>query len=149
MAALRPLTRGRLIVVFGCGGDRDRTKRPKMGRAVARDADLAVITSDNPRTEEPSAILEMILDGVRAEPCPAIFESDLAGARRGHVAIVDRRQAIAAAVGAARADDVVLIAGKGHEDYQIVGKTKHPFDDREEARKALQKLASAAGTRQS
>jgi UDP-N-acetylmuramoyl-L-alanyl-D-glutamate--2,6-diaminopimelate ligase len=65
------------------------------------------------------------------------------------VAIVDRRQAIAAAVGAARADDVVLIAGKGHEDYQIVGKTKHPFDDREEARKALQKLASAAGTRQS
>ena len=129
MAALRPLARGRLIVVFGCGGDRDKTKRPKMGRAVARDAELPIVTSDNPRTEEPRAIIEMILDGVRE------VRAD------GFVVEVDRRRAIAAAVEAARPGDIVLIAGKGHEDYQILGKQKHHFDDREEAAAALAKLA--------
>jgi UDP-N-acetylmuramyl-tripeptide synthetase len=149
MAALRPLTRGRLIVVFGCGGDRDRTKRPKMGRAVARDADLAIVTSDNPRTEEPHTIIDMILEGVRQEPSPPVPPAELPTARRGHFPIVDRREAIRVALGAARPGDVVLIAGKGHEDYQIVGKTKHHFDDREEAAAWLTKLAPAARNDQS
>jgi UDP-N-acetylmuramoyl-L-alanyl-D-glutamate--2,6-diaminopimelate ligase len=137
MAALRPLVRGRLIVVFGCGGDRDKTKRPKMGRAVARDADLPIVTSDNPRTEEPGAIIDMILDGVR----------ELRG--DGFLVDADRRRAIGMAIEAARAGDIVLIAGKGHEDYQIVGKVKHHFDDREEARAALAKVASRDANGQS
>jgi UDP-N-acetylmuramyl-tripeptide synthetase len=125
IAALRPLTKGRLIVVFGCGGDRDRTKRPKMGRIVAEKADLAVVTSDNPRTEEPRSIIDMILEGVKG------------AGNRPSVVEVDRRLAIGRAVREARAGDVVLIAGKGHEDYQILGKTKIHFDDREEAAKAM------------
>jgi UDP-N-acetylmuramyl-tripeptide synthetase len=128
MAAVRPLTTGRLIVVFGCGGDRDRTKRPKMGRAVAEMADLPIVTSDNPRTEEPNSILEMIVAGMTRKP---------------FLVEVDRRMAIVAAMAEARPGDAVVIAGKGHEDYQIVGKVKHHFDDREEARLALQKLALA------
>jgi UDP-N-acetylmuramyl-tripeptide synthetase len=127
IAALRPLTRGRLICVFGCGGDRDRTKRPKMGAIVARDADLAIVTSDNPRTEEPHAIIAMILDGI--------------GDRAKAMVEPDRRAAIALAVGQARPGDVVLIAGKGHEDYQILGKTKIHFDDREEAAQAIAALS--------
>jgi len=145
MAALRPVVPPgkRLIVVFGCGGDRDRTKRPLMGRAVARDAELAIVTSDNPRTEDPQSILDMILDGVHQEPCPALTAdaATLATAARGHVALVDRREAIRLAVAAARPGDVVVIAGKGHEDYQILGKTKVPFDDRAIAREELQKVA--------
>jgi UDP-N-acetylmuramoyl-L-alanyl-D-glutamate--2,6-diaminopimelate ligase len=130
MAALRPITRGRLIVVFGCGGDRDKTKRPIMGRLVARDADLPIVTSDNPRTEDAQAILDMIVAGVHE------LRAD------GFVVERDRRAAIEQAIATARAGDVVLIAGKGHEDYQIVGKTKHHFDDREEAGRALAKLAN-------
>jgi UDP-N-acetylmuramyl-tripeptide synthetase len=149
MAAVRPLVGGRLIVVFGCGGDRDRTKRPLMGRAVARDADLAIVTSDNPRTEEPGSILEMILAGVRQEPSPLLDENALGEARRGHLALIDRRHAIAAALSAARPGDAVVIAGKGHEDYQIVGKTKLHFDDREEAERELQKLANPRRSDQS
>jgi murE/murF fusion protein len=117
LAALRPLTKRRLICVFGCGGDRDPTKRPKMGAAVAELADLAVVTSDNPRTEDPRAILDMILPAV-----PRPFFVD-----------VDRRVAIHAAIAEATPGDVVVIAGKGHEDYQILGTTKIHFDDREEA----------------
>ncbi|HEX8950213.1 MAG TPA: UDP-N-acetylmuramoyl-L-alanyl-D-glutamate--2,6-diaminopimelate ligase, partial [Polyangia bacterium] len=137
MAALRPLARGRLIVVFGCGGDRDKSKRPKMGRAVARDAELPIVTSDNPRTEDPRAIIDMILDGVRE------VRAD------GFLVEVERRKAIAAAVDAARPGDIVLIAGKGHEDYQIVGKEKHHFDDRQEARAALAKVANRPANGQS
>jgi UDP-N-acetylmuramoyl-L-alanyl-D-glutamate--2,6-diaminopimelate ligase len=137
MAALRPLTRGRLIVVFGCGGDRDKTKRPKMGHAVARDADLPIVTSDNPRTEDPAAIIDMIVAGVRE------VRED------GFVVEVDRRRAIGAAIEAARPGDIVLIAGKGHEDYQILGKEKHHFDDREEAAAALAKLANRPASGQS
>jgi UDP-N-acetylmuramyl-tripeptide synthetase len=130
IAALRPLTRGRLVVVFGCGGDRDPTKRPKMGKIVADDADLAVVTSDNPRTEDPLKIIDMVLEGVRA-----------ATPREKPVVEPDRRRAIAAAVRAARpGQDVVLIAGKGHEDYQILGKQKIHFDDREEAAAAIAAL---------
>jgi UDP-N-acetylmuramyl-tripeptide synthetase len=142
IAALRPLTEGRLLVVFGCGGDRDRTKRPKMGRAVAEQADVAIVTSDNPRTEEPNSILEMILEGVRQTSSPAITVERLSESQKGHLALVDRHEAIEKTLLAARPGDVVLIAGKGHEDYQIVGKIKHHFDDREEANLALQKLAN-------
>jgi UDP-N-acetylmuramyl-tripeptide synthetase len=137
MKALRPLTRGRLIVVFGCGGDRDKTKRPKMGAAVARDADLAIVTSDNPRTEDPAAIVAMIVEGVKS-----VIAS-------GFVVEVERRRAIERAVTEARPGDVVLIAGKGHEDYQIIGKVKQHFDDREEAAAALAKLAKRAPSGQS
>ena len=121
LGALRPLTARRLICVFGCGGDRDPTKRPKMGAAVAELADLAVVTSDNPRTEDPRAIIDQILPGV---PRPFLVE-------------VDRRAAIRAAIAEATAGDVVVIAGKGHEDYQIIGTTKHHFDDREVAAEAI------------
>ncbi len=117
LSALRPLTRRRLICVFGCGGDRDPGKRPKMGAAVAELADLAIVTSDNPRTEDPRAIIDAILPAV-----PRPFFVD-----------VDRRAAIRAAIAEATPGDVVVIAGKGHEDYQIIGTTKSHFDDREEA----------------
>ena len=117
LSALRPLTRRRLICVFGCGGDRDPTKRPKMGAAVAELADLAVVTSDNPRTEDPRKIIDQILPAV---PKPFFVN-------------VDRRAAIRAAITEATPGDVVVIAGKGHEDYQILGTTKIHFDDREEA----------------
>lgn len=122
LSALRPLTKRRLICVFGCGGDRDPTKRPKMGAAVAELADLAVVTSDNPRTEQPQAILDMILPAV---PSPFFVHPD-------------RRTAIRAAVAEAGPGDVVVIAGKGHEDYQILGTTKVHFDDREEAAAAAE-----------
>lgn len=122
LSALRPLTKRRLICVFGCGGDRDPTKRPKMGAAVAELADLAVVTSDNPRTEKPQAILDMILPAV---PKPFFVHTD-------------RRTAIRAAIAEAGPGDVVVIAGKGHEDYQILGTTKVHFDDREEAAAAAE-----------
>ncbi|MBA3465203.1 MAG: UDP-N-acetylmuramoyl-L-alanyl-D-glutamate--2,6-diaminopimelate ligase [Deltaproteobacteria bacterium] len=117
LSTMRPLTKRRLICVFGCGGDRDPTKRPKMGAAVAELADLAVVTSDNPRTEDPRTIIDQILPGV---PKPFLVEPD-------------RAMAIRAAIAEAVPGDVVVIAGKGHEDYQIVGTTKHHFDDREQA----------------
>jgi UDP-N-acetylmuramoyl-L-alanyl-D-glutamate--2,6-diaminopimelate ligase len=129
LEVLRPLTRGRLITVFGCGGDRDRGKRPLMGAAAARLSDLVILTSDNPRTEDPLAILAEIEGGVRAAG---------AGAYRVEP---DRRAAIALAVGLARPGDLVLVAGKGHEDYQIVGTEKRHLDDREEVRRALERLA--------
>jgi UDP-N-acetylmuramoyl-L-alanyl-D-glutamate--2,6-diaminopimelate ligase len=115
LQTLRPLTAGRLIVVFGAGGDRDRGKRPLMGEAAARHADVAIVTSDNPRTEDPAAIIDEITAGMGGGE---------------HVRIVDRREAIAHALTIASADDVVLLAGKGHEDYQIVGREKRPFDER-------------------
>ncbi len=121
LAALRPLTKRRLICVFGCGGDRDPTKRPTMGAAVAELADLAIVTSDNPRTEEPQIIIDAILPAVPN----AFFVS------------TDRRTAIQAAICEATPGDIVLIAGKGHEDYQILGTTKIHFDDREEAAAAV------------
>jgi UDP-N-acetylmuramoyl-L-alanyl-D-glutamate--2,6-diaminopimelate ligase len=123
LAACRPFTSGRLICVFGCGGDRDRTKRPLMGAIAARLADQLVVTSDNPRTEDPEGILADVVGGI-----PSDTELDVQ---------VDRALAIATAVAKAGPDDLVLIAGKGHEDYQILGTTKVHFDDREEAEKAL------------
>jgi len=129
IAALRPLCDAKLRVVFGCGGDRDRKKRPLMGEAVARGADVAYVTSDNPRSEEPGVIISMILDGTRRVGGATPF------------VLPDRREAIRAAVGGAAPGDVVLIAGKGHEDCQILGSERVHFDDREEALAALEALA--------
>ena len=124
LAAARPLTAGRLTCVFGCGGDRDRGKRPQMGDISARLADLTIVTSDNPRSEEPAAIVEQILAGI--------------GDRAATEAIVDRHAAIERAVGLARAGDVVVIAGKGHEQGQeFEDGRKLPFDDVDVAREAL------------
>ena len=135
--------RGRLFVVFGCGGDRDTSKRAPMGRIAARWADVVVVTSDNPRTEDPKAIVAQIVSGIVSAPAddsppPERLERPaLASAKSGYFVEVDRRQAIAAALLAARPEDVVLIAGKGHEDYQIIGTQKQHFDDREEVARVL------------
>ncbi len=137
LEAARPVVTGRLFVVFGCGGDRDRTKRPKMGAAATRYADIAIVTSDNPRTEEPRSIVEMIVEGIDPKASPLLPVELLSEADHGHFVEVDRRRAIDLALSAAEPGDVVIIAGKGHEDYQIVGTTKHYFDDREEAARVL------------
>jgi UDP-N-acetylmuramoyl-L-alanyl-D-glutamate--2,6-diaminopimelate ligase len=136
LAALRPLTPGALITVFGCGGDRDRGKRPLMGRAAGTASDLVVITSDNPRTENPLRILADVEPGVRSAGMTRLAHAT-AGAR-GYVVEPDRRAAITLAVGLARAGDLVVVAGKGHEDYQIIGTEKRHLDDREEVRRALE-----------
>ena len=120
LKALRPHATGRLIVVFGAGGDRDRAKRPIMGEVAGRLADLAIVTDDNPRSEDPAAIRRAVREG-----CPAAIE------------IGDRRQAIHHAIAAMKDGDVVVIAGKGHEQGQIVGGVTHPFDDATEAAEAL------------
>ncbi len=125
LSAVRPLAAGRLIVVFGCGGDRDRTKRPRMAAVADRLADRVVVTSDNPRSEDPQAIIKEILTGL-----------DESGRRKTAVQ-VDRRAAIAQAIEEARAGDIVLIAGKGHETYQIIGDRRIPFDDVEVARQCI------------
>ena len=139
LAALRPLTRGALVTVFGCGGDRDPGKRPIMGEAAARASDLVVVTSDNPRTEDPAAIIAAIEPGVRAGGLAPLARAT-AGVR-GYVVEPDRPAAIALAVRLAQPGDVVVVAGKGHEDYQIVGTEKHHLDDREEVRRALEQRA--------
>ena len=114
LEAVRPFAPERLVVVFGCGGDRDRGKRPEMGRIAEEKADVAIVTSDNPRTEEPEKILDEIETGMQRE----------------HERIEDRRAAIARALEIASPRDVVLLAGKGHETYQIRGTTKYPFDEK-------------------
>ncbi len=126
LEALRPLARGKLIVVFGCGGERDRSKRPLMGKIASLMASLTVITSDNPRGEDPMAIIGEIRAGIQP------------GAP--YLVIPDRREAIREAIRRAEEEDVVLIAGKGHEAYQIIGSERYPFDDRQEARKALEEF---------
>lgn len=135
LAALRPLARAKLVTVIGCGGDRDRGKRPLMGEAAARASDLVVLTSDNPRTEDPVRILADIEAGVRATGLARL--ASVGEGARGYVVEPDRSAAIALAIRAARPGDVVAIAGKGHEDYQIVGTEKRHLDDREEVRRAL------------
>lgn len=136
LQALRDLRPRRLITVFGCGGDRDRTKRPVMGEVAARFSELAIVTSDNPRTEEPLAILEDIRPGLE-KVYGELDRSRMTGEDRGFLVIPDRREAIEFAVGLLQADDVLLVAGKGHEDYQILGRQKIHFDDREELRRAV------------
>jgi UDP-N-acetylmuramoyl-L-alanyl-D-glutamate--2,6-diaminopimelate ligase len=122
LTSLRPLTSGRLIVVFGCGGDRDKGKRPIMGRIAAEHSDLAIATSDNPRTEDPGGIIDDIEQGMGGMP---------------HLRIPDRLAAIHAALNEARAGDTVLLAGKGHETYQVIGTEKLPFDEREIVQEAV------------
>ncbi|MFY9553730.1 MAG: cyanophycin synthetase, partial [Blastocatellia bacterium] len=117
---------GRVITVFGCGGDRDRTKRAPMGEIAASLSDVAIVTSDNPRTEDPDAII-------------ADIEIGLMRSARPYVKLSDRREAIVHAIEQAREGDVVLIAGKGHETYQILGQQRIHFDDHEVAREAISK----------
>ncbi len=135
LRTLRPLSRGRLVTVFGCGGDRDRGKRPLMAEAVARYSDRAVATSDNPRHEDPLQILADVERGLgalrRAAP------EDLAATESGYSVLSDRRAAIELAIRIAESGDTVVLAGKGHEDYQIVGDERLPFSDCEEALRAL------------
>lgn len=123
LKAARPFIQGKMICVFGCGGDRDRTKRPKMGEIAANLADVVVVTSDNPRTENPERILQDIVAGIPASVQPTVMG--------------DRAAAIRSAILQAQPGDGVLIAGKGHEDYQILGTEKIHFDDREQARDSL------------
>ncbi|HYV85714.1 MAG TPA: UDP-N-acetylmuramoyl-L-alanyl-D-glutamate--2,6-diaminopimelate ligase [Patescibacteria group bacterium] len=134
LRTVRALGPRRVVTVFGCGGDRDRAKRPLMGFAAASLSDVVVVTSDNPRSEEPRAILEEILPGVRR--ALGIAEGATPPPERCLV-MVDRREAIRRAIGLARAGDCVVIAGKGHETYQILGDRTVPFDDRQVAREAL------------
>ena len=135
LSAVRPLAAGRLITVFGCGGDRDRGKRAPMAQAVARHSDRAIATSDNPRTEDPGRILDDVEVGLAA--MTGTTSAALDGCDRGYVRCVDRRAAIALAIAIARPQDTVVVAGKGHEDYQILGHERVPFDDRREARQQL------------
>ena len=140
LATLRPLTQGRLVAVFGCGGDRDAGKRPQMGEIAARGADLVLLTSDNPRGEDPLEILAQIETGVRMAPCVRVSAETLGDDTPGtsrYTILPDRRQAIQRAIEIARPGDVVLLAGKGHEDYQVVGHERLHLDDREEARRVL------------
>jgi UDP-N-acetylmuramoyl-L-alanyl-D-glutamate--2,6-diaminopimelate ligase len=139
LEVLRPLTRGRLITVFGCGGDRDRGKRPLMGEAAARRSDVIVLTSDNPRTEDPARILADVEAGVRAGGMAPLAGTHVPNGS-GYAVEPDRRAAIGTALRLARPGDLVLVAGKGHEDYQIVGTEKRHLDDREEVRRALGEL---------
>ncbi len=136
LTAAQALRTGRIITVFGCGGDRDRTKRPKMGCAAVQYSDVVVLTSDNPRTEDPAAILNEVEIGVK--------EALVARPHVRYRMVADRRVAIEAAIQEAKVGDMVLIAGKGHEDYQIIGTVKHHFDDREVAREAIGKLRTGA-----
>jgi UDP-N-acetylmuramoyl-L-alanyl-D-glutamate--2,6-diaminopimelate ligase len=135
--ALRALAPRRLLCVFGCGGDRDRGKRPLMGEAAARGSDAVVVTSDNPRSEDPAAILGEIVPGLERAGCARLSAAALRGGDRGFVVEPDRRAAIALAVASAREGDAVLVAGKGHEETQLVGARRLPFSDRDEARRAL------------
>jgi UDP-N-acetylmuramoyl-L-alanyl-D-glutamate--2,6-diaminopimelate ligase len=125
LKSAREITSGRLIVVFGCGGERDRTKRPLMGEVAARESDYVVVTSDNPRGEDPLAIIKEIEEGMKGA---------------SYRVQPDRREAIRTALAEAREGDTVLIAGKGHETYQTIGTTVHPFDDRTVAKELLYEL---------
>jgi UDP-N-acetylmuramoyl-L-alanyl-D-glutamate--2,6-diaminopimelate ligase len=124
---LRRVTSGRLITVFGCAGDRDRTKRPAIGRLVASQSDLAIVTADNPASEDPGDIAEEVLAGVRVV--------DPRGDR--HRVILDRREAVRVAVSLAQAGDAILLTGKGHEDFQLVGEARIPYSDRQAVEEAL------------
>jgi UDP-N-acetylmuramyl tripeptide synthase len=142
LRVLRGITDRRLIAVFGCGGDRDAGKRPLMGAAAAGQADLLVVTSDNPRSEQPESIIEQIEGGVVASGAQRIEAGRLAESGQGYLVEPDRRRAIGLAISAAREGDTVLVAGKGHETVQIIGESRNPFDDRVEARLAIEKAVS-------
>jgi UDP-N-acetylmuramyl-tripeptide synthetase len=146
LSALQALTAGRIICIFGCGGDRDRTKRPIMGAIAARRSHLTIATSDNPRTEDPAAILHQIVPGIRSQGVQEVDPLDIGALaeRKAFVVEPDRRKAIDLGIRAARPGDAVLIAGKGHETYQIIGRKAVHFDDREEAARVLAALEGKA-----
>ncbi len=125
LTTIKTYAKGRIVTLFGCGGDRDRTKRPLMAAMAAKYSDYLIVTSDNPRTEEPGAIIQDILVGLEGTVVP-------------YTVIENRREAIGYAVKNARPDDLILLAGKGHEDYQIIGKTKYPFDEKEIVKEFLE-----------
>jgi UDP-N-acetylmuramoyl-L-alanyl-D-glutamate--2,6-diaminopimelate ligase len=131
LRAIRPLTEGKIHCVFGCGGDRDRSKRPLMGQIVGQLADVAIVTNDNPRSEIPEAIADQIREGMQTASANVVVQ-------------LDRKKAISMAIGQARSGDVVLIAGKGHEPVQIIGAKTVAFDDRDEARSALEQRRSSS-----
>jgi UDP-N-acetylmuramyl-tripeptide synthetase len=137
--ALKAVMKDKMICVFGCGGDRDKEKRPLMGEIAARLCDLSVITSDNPRTEDPMVIIDHIIAGAQKAKGRRYHPADLSNGfkHKGYVVEADRKMAIRLGIEASKAGDTVLIAGKGHETYQIIGSTTIDFDDRDEARKAL------------
>jgi UDP-N-acetylmuramoyl-L-alanyl-D-glutamate--2,6-diaminopimelate ligase len=129
LKSAREITSGRVILVFGCGGDRDRSKRPVMGEVAARRSDYAIVTSDNPRSEEPLAIIHEVEEGLKR-------------AGGSYTVKVDRREAIRAALHTATVGDTVVIAGKGHETYQTIGTTSYPFDDRVVTRELLDEFVA-------
>ncbi len=133
LEAVKEFSKGRIITVFGCGGDRDKGKRPKMGEAAGKLSDIVIITSDNPRSEDPMEIIKAIEEGIKGIKN---------GRPRDYLIIPDRREAIYKAIGLANKDDIVVLAGKGHEDYQIIGDKKIHFDDREMAREAVKTVVS-------
>jgi UDP-N-acetylmuramoyl-L-alanyl-D-glutamate--2,6-diaminopimelate ligase len=136
----RPLAQGRLVTVFGCGGDRDRTKRPLMGAVAARLSDFVVLTSDNPRSEDPDRIIEEIQRGLAPPAEPGAPKRPTTP----FIVNADRRRAIEYAIRMAKPGDLVIIAGKGHEKYQIIGDRTLPFDDVEVARAALGQRRAAS-----
>ncbi len=146
LQALGPMTQGRLITLFGCGGDRDRGKRPVMGEIAARYSNLVVLTSDNPRTEDPIQILGEVEEGTqrtgRRKFQISNLKSQIEGEEKGYWVEPDRRASIRLALSVARAGDLILIAGKGHEDYQILGERRIHFDDREVVREELTRLTA-------
>ena len=127
LTAINSYKKAKLITLFGCGGDRDKNKRPKMGEIAAKNSDFLIVTSDNPRTENPKKIIEDIILGVKKTTTP-------------YVKIVNRKDAIFYAVKKAKKNDIILLAGKGHETYQVIGTSKIKFDEREIVKKALEKL---------
>ena len=139
LATLKEIATGRIITLFGCAGDRDNGKRPIMGKIAATMSDMAIITSGNPRTEEPLSILEQIKAGITPlalrEYLPDELEDDFE--EKGYTIVENRHDAIRLSIRLAKAGDIVLLAGRGHEDYQIIGTTRHHFDDREEAATAF------------
>lgn len=139
LKTLREIARERIITVFGCGGDRDRGKRPIMGEIAGRYSDMSIITSDNPRSEDPASIIEQIRAGIVSLGLKEYTESELCKGfhEKGFVPVASRREAIRLAIRLAKRGDIVIVAGKGHEDYQIIGGDRHHFDDREEAAAAL------------
>ena len=125
LTTIRTYAKGRIVTLFGCGGDRDRTKRPKMAAAAAKYSDFLIVTSDNPRTEDPEAIIAEVVTGLEGTKVP-------------YEVIVNRKEAIGFAIRNARPNDLILLAGKGHEDYQIIGKEKHRFDEKEIVKEFLE-----------
>jgi len=139
LAALKSMAGGRIICIFGCGGDRDKDKRPRMGEIAGRLSDLTVITSDNPRTEDPVKVIDQITEGTEKVVPRRYLASDLAAGfqKQGYVVEPDRGKAIRLGISVSLPGDTVLIAGKGDEKYQIIGNRRVPFDDRKEAKTAL------------